>query len=77
MFSTFRTTAITAVALAVAQFASPARADFIFDLTVGPPPPGVWTGSGSIDFTTASGTSTADVAAFSFHVATGDGSPQN
>ena len=78
MFSTFRTTAITAVALAVAQFASPARADFIFDLTVGPPPPGVWTGSGSIDFTTASGTSTADVAGFTFHVATGGaGSPQD
>jgi hypothetical protein len=78
MFSAFRNTAIGAAALAFAAgFAAPARADFIFDLTVSGPSSAFWTGSGSIDFTTASGTSTADVAAFSFHVATGDGSPQN
>ena len=76
MFSTFRTATIGAAALALAQFASPARADFIFNLTVGPPPT-FWSGSGSIDFKTASGTSTADVAGFSFHVATGAGSPQD
>ena len=76
MFSTFRTMALTAIAAGVLS-SLPARADFIFDLTVGPPPPGVWTGSGSIDFTTASGTSTADVAGFTFNVATGPGSPQD
>ena len=75
MFSTFRNAAIAAAVLALSQFASPARADFIFDLTVGPQL--FWTGSGSIDFTTASGTSTADVAAFGFHVADGAGSPQD
>ena len=77
MFSIFRTTAIGAAALALAQFASPARADFIFNLAVGLPPSTSWAGSGSIDFKTASGTSTADVAGFSFHVATGAGSPQD
>jgi hypothetical protein len=69
MFSAFRTTAIGAAALALAQFASPARADFIFSLAVG----GFWTGSGSIDFKTLSGTSTGNLAAFSFHVATATG----
>jgi len=73
----FRTTAIGAAALALAQFASPARADFIFNLAVGLPPTTSWSGSGSIDFKTASGTSTADLAAFSFHVANGAGSPQD
>jgi hypothetical protein len=58
---------------------SPAHAGFMFDLTVAPLPNGIapWTGSGSIDVTSLSGTSTAGVAAFSFHAATGNGSPQD
>jgi hypothetical protein len=62
--------AITAVLFSALLSTLPARADFIFDLTVS----GNWTGSGSIDFTTQSGSSTVDVAGFSFHVATSGGS---
>lgn len=65
--------AITAVLSAALLSSLPARADFIFDLAV----TGNWTGSGSIDFTTASGITTAGVAGFNFHVATGAGSPQD
>lgn len=66
-----------AVALFAAAPLSAARADLMFDLSVTPISSLGWTGSGSIDLTTMTGTSTADVAAFSFHVATGAGSPQN
>jgi hypothetical protein len=68
-----------ALLLAAALPSSPAHAGFMFDLTVAPLPNGIvpWTGSGSIDFTTLSGTSTAGVAAFSFRAATGNGSPQD
>jgi hypothetical protein len=62
---------------------SPAHAGFMFNLSASGPGVG-FTGSGSIDFTALSGTSTADVDAFSFHVTgpTGSigaefGSPQN
>jgi hypothetical protein len=68
-------TAAAAVLFSALLSSSPARADFIFDLAVGPA--SEWTGSGSIDFTALSGTSTVDVAGFSFHVATGEGSPQD
>jgi hypothetical protein len=60
MFSRCRNAAITAgaaVLFSALLLSSPARADLIFDLAVGPA--SAWTGSGSIDFTTASGTSTA------------------
>lgn len=52
----------------------PAHAGFIFDLSVSS---SFFTGSGSIDFATQSGSSVADLSAFSFHVSTGAGSPQD
>src|SRR5215472_18787628 len=64
---------IMAVLFSALLSSLPARADFIFDLDVS----GQWTGSGSIDFTTATGNSTVNVAGFSFHVASGAGSPQD
>jgi hypothetical protein len=51
----------------------PAQAGYIYDLTVS----GNWTGSGGITFDTLSGSTTAGVSAFSFHVATGVGSVQD
>jgi hypothetical protein len=65
--------AATALLFATVLLSSPAQAGLMFDLSVS----GTWTGSGSIDFTTLMGTSTADVDTFRFHVATGGGSPQN
>jgi hypothetical protein len=62
-----------ALLFAAVLLSSPAQAGLMFDLSVS----GNWSGSGSIDFTTASGTSTAGVDAFSFHVATSVGSPQD
>ena len=62
-----------ALLFAAVLLSSPAHAGFMFDLTVS----SGWTGSGSIDFTTQSGSSTADVDTFSFHAATGAGSPQD
>jgi len=55
-----------------------AQADFIYDLSVS----GGWTGSGSIAFDTLTGTDIvfsdiAGVSAFSFHVSSGFGSPQD
>jgi len=53
MFSRCRNAAITAgaaVLFSALLLSSPARADLIFDLAVGPA--SAWTGSGSIDFTT-------------------------
>ena len=51
---------------------SSARAAFIYDLSVTG-----WVGSGSITFDTLTGSDPSDVSAFSFHVATGFGSPQD
>jgi hypothetical protein len=55
MFSTFRTTAIGAAALALAQFASPAQAAYVVTLLEVPAGGGITnvvaTGSGSIDLT--------------------------
>jgi hypothetical protein len=67
---------LTVVALVAAAPLSAARADLIYDLNVAAGS-GFFTGSGSIDLTTLSGTSTAGVAAFSFHAATGNGVPQD
>jgi len=66
-------TAAAAVLFSALLSSLPARADFIFDLNVS----GDWSGSGSTDQTLL-GTSTADVAAFSFHVESGvAGGPQD
>lgn len=53
---------VVAALLATWGLSSPARADFLYDLTV----TGSWTGSGSIDFNTSSGSSTSGVSSFSF-----------
>lgn len=57
----------------VPSFQSPAKADYIYDLSVSD----TWTGSGSIAFNALSGNSSIGVTAFSFHAATGIGSPQD
>ncbi len=68
-----------AVAIGVASLVpSVAQADFIYNLTV----TGGWDGSGSIAFDAPSGTDnvfgdSSGVSAFSFHVASGAGSPQD
>jgi hypothetical protein len=58
---------------AVGSFAVTAKADFIYDLSVG----NTWLGSGSIAFDSLSGNSSIGVTTFSFHVSTGIGSPQD
>ena len=66
---------LAALVLTVAASLAPvsAQAAFIYDLTVS----NGWTGSGGIAFDTLSGNTTAGVTAFSFHVSSGAGSPQD
>jgi hypothetical protein len=64
---------LLAAALTLAGLTAPAEAGFIYDLAV----EGGWTGSGSITFDTLSGSTPGGVSAFSFHVSSGRGSPQD
>jgi hypothetical protein len=65
--------AVAAFVVLVLCSQSSAKADFIYGLSVG----NTWFGTGSIAFDTLSGNSPFGVTAFSFHVSTGIGSPQD